>query len=167
MKDNQKSKHQLMDELATLRKRIAELENSETRCKFVERFVEELRGEYFFYAHDTNGVFTHVSPSITDVLGYTREEFLTHFTEYLTDNPINKDVVHFTEKSLKGERQPPYEVEVFHKNGEIRTLEVTEVPLLDDHGNVTAVQGIAHDITARKKAEEEHFKNEQRTRAVF
>ena len=167
MKDSQKSKQQLMNELATLRKRVAELENSETRCKFVEGFIEELKDEYFFYVHDAKGVFTYAGPSITDVLGYTREEFFTHFTEHLTDNPINKGVVHFTEQALQGERQPPYEVEVFHKNGEIRTLEVTEVPLLDDHGNVIAVQGIAHDITSRKKAEEEHFKNEQRTRAVF
>ncbi|MBM4135886.1 MAG: sensor domain-containing diguanylate cyclase [Nitrospira sp.] len=125
----------------------------ESEIKY-RRFVENLRQEHFFYRHNTDGVFTYLSPSITDVLGYSQEEFLTHFTEYLTDNPINKEVIHHTELSIKGIQQPPYEVEIYHKDGSIHRLEVSEFPVLDNKGNVVGVEGLAHDVTERKRMEE-------------
>ena len=50
------------------------------------RMVEGLKRDYFFYCHDRDGVFTYISPSIRNILGYSVKEFLKHFTEYLTDN---------------------------------------------------------------------------------
>lgn len=126
------------------------LQQSEERYR---RLVENLREEYFFYSHGTDGVITYVSPSITDVLGYSQNDFFKHYTEYLTPNPINKKVENHTELSIKGEIQPPYELEIYHRNGTIRMLEVREVPVFDESGNVIAVEGITHDITERKKAE--------------
>ncbi len=54
----------------------------------------------------------------------------------------------------KGIKQPPYEVEIYHKNGLVKTLKVQEVPVFDEKGQVVAVEGIAEDITSRKKSEE-------------
>lgn len=119
------------------------------------RLVEGLKGEYFFYQHDSKGFFTYVSPSIKSVLGYGQEQFLKHFTEYLTDNPVNKEVRKHTRESLRGKAQPPYKVEAFHAGGGRRWLEVFEVPVTDAAGKVEAVDGIAHDITARIKADAE------------
>ena len=118
-----------------------------------DRLVENLEEEYFFYSHDPKGVFFYVSPSITNILGYNRGEFQTHFTEFLTDNPINKKAVAHTTKSIEGEHQPPYEVEIRHKNGSVHRLEVAEYPLKNKNGRVLAVEGIAHDITRRVVAE--------------
>ncbi|MEE9612293.1 MAG: response regulator, partial [Desulfatiglandales bacterium] len=148
-----------------LDKKIRELEDERQRLEASEqryrRLVEALREDYFFYTQTPDGVFSYISPSITNVLGYTQEEFLVHYTEYLTDNPINKAVVRHTELSIKGEKQPPYEVEIYHKDGSTRYLEVTEEPVLDKDGNVIAVEGIAHDITNRKAAEEELKKTKE------
>jgi PAS domain S-box-containing protein len=119
------------------------------------RLVENLKQEYFFYSHGTDGIFTYMSPSMENVLGYTEQEFLTHYTEYLTDNPINKEVVHHTELSIQGKQQPPYEIEIFHKNGDVHRLEVSEAPVFDAAGKVTAVEGIAHDITERLRARQQ------------
>ena len=37
----------------------------------------------------SDGVFTYVASSVTRFLGYTVDEFLTHFRQYLTDHPTN------------------------------------------------------------------------------
>ena len=133
------------------RKRIEDaLERSEEK---IQRVIEQLRDDYFFYRHDTKGIFTHVSPSVTNVLGYSPEEFLTSYTTYLTDNPINKIAKKDTELSIKGIQQEPYEVEIYHKEGHTVVIEVQEVSIAYEQGKVVAVEGLAHNITRRKKAE--------------
>ncbi len=109
---------------------------------------------YFFYAHDTEGIFTYISPSTKTVTGYTEEEFLKHYQTYLTDNPINKETVRHTNRSLAGEQQPPYEVEMIHKDGHNARLEVSEIPIFNTNGDVIAVEGICQDITPRIQADD-------------
>lgn len=116
--------------------------------------IENLRTEYFFYRHNVNGIFEYVSPSIIHVLGYSQEEFFTHYTEYLTDNPINEIADKKTKLAMNGIQQLPYEIEIYNIQKNIHTLEISEVPIIDDEGNVSSVEGIAHDITSQKKAEE-------------
>ena len=115
------------------------------------RLIENLRDNYFFYSHSTEGIFTYISSSITTILGYSPEEFLTHYSEYMTDNPINNEVVRHTELSIKGIKQLPYEVEIYHKDGSRRMLKVQEVPVFDKKSKVIAVEGIAEDITGIKQ----------------
>ena len=76
---------------------------------------------------------------------------------------IGKNVMRFIEQSRKGIRQPPYEIEIFHKNGNIHRLEITEEPILNRNGQVIAVEGIAHDITQRIKTQEEREKLQKRS----
>ena len=118
------------------------------------RLVESLQDNFFFYSHNTEGVFTYISPSIMNVLGYSQEEFLTHFSKYMTDNPSNEEVIKHTDLSLKGIKQPPYEVEIYHNDCSVISFKVQEVPIFDEEGKVIAVEGIAEDFTNRKKFEE-------------
>jgi PAS domain S-box-containing protein len=115
------------------------------------RLVENLREEYFFYSHDINGMFQYISPSITNILGYSQKEFLSHYTEYLTDDPINTKVIKHTDLSIMGVQQPAYEVEIYHKDGSIKRLQVLEVPILNPEGQVISIEGIAHDITESRE----------------
>ncbi len=126
------------------------------------RLVENLSQEYFFYQHGIDGVFTYVSPSIKNMLGYTPAEFMIHYKDTLTDNPINDEVVKHSELSIKGIRQPLYEAEVYHKDRSRRILEIVEMPIKNKDGDVIAVEGIAHDITLRKTAEESLRESEHR-----
>jgi len=151
-------RHMQMNLEELVKARTHELVSSNDRLRQSEdkfrRIVESLHDEYFFYSHDINGVFTYISPSIKGVLGYDTDEFLTNFSDYFTDNPINELVHHYTEGSVRGEQQPAYELEVYSKDRSVCILEVKESPVFDKQGNVDAVEGIAHDITLRKQIEE-------------
>jgi PAS domain S-box-containing protein len=117
--------------------------------------VENIGSVFFLYSHDTTGVFTYVSPSLTTILGYSSEEFLTDFDKYFTNSPINDEVLRHTELSISGQQQPRYQVEVFAKNGNVHLFEVLESPRFDNNGKVISVDGIAQDITDRSKIEKE------------
>ena len=108
----------------------------------------------FLFRHDAQGVFSYVSSSIRDVLGYEPEAFLGHYMEFTTDHPANKAALAHTAGSLRGVQQPPYEVQAHAANGHRRWLSVSEVPVRDDSGGVVAVEGFAQDITERKRTEE-------------
>lgn len=141
-----------------LDQKVRDLEQEREALKQSEEkyrhLVESIQNYYFFYTYDTEGVFTYLSPSIEVVLGYTPEEFIVHYPECLTDNPVNKEVERYTELSIKGEEQPYYELEIVAKDGSVHWLEVKEAPVFDQQGNVSHVEGIAHDITERKQVEE-------------
>ena len=148
------------------KRKIAENALRESEIKY-RRLVESLKHEYFFYTHDTKGVFTYVSPSIKNILGYTAEEFLTHFSEYMTDSLINAKVESYTAQSIKGIEQAPYELEILHKNGEVRILEVKEVPIFDGDNKVFFVEGIAHDVSEQRIAQEKIRESEEQYRILF
>lgn len=114
-----------------------------------------LERTHFLYSHDVNGNFTYLSPSITAILGYQPEEFQTHYSAYLTDNPVNREAARRTTLGIQGRQQPPYELEIFHRNGDRRWLEVTEVPVTGENGAVIGVEGIARDISDKKQVEQE------------
>jgi PAS domain S-box-containing protein len=141
---------EVVQDLSKLRKAEEALHKSEKKYR---RLVESLERDYIIYSHDMDGNFTYLSPSVVNVLGYSQDEFKGHYTEYLTDNPINNDVDEHTNSALRGEKQAPYEAEFWHKNGNRVHLRVTEVPVFDEKGNVLGIEGIVQDITEFKQAE--------------
>ncbi len=121
----------------------------------------------FIYRHDAKGVFYYLSPTVEKVTGYTVEEWRKHYTTYLTENPNNQHVVEATEKTLKtGEKHPPYQVEIRHKDGSTITLEVNEQPIFEE-GVVVGIVCVARDITARVKAERALADSEEEHRMIL
>jgi len=135
------------------------------------RMLENLKDEFMFFSHDVNKAFTLLSPSVKNILGYTQEEYKKNIDELWTDHPVNVEGRKHTELSIQGIRQPPYEVDVFHKDRSSRRLMVIETPILDDQSQVAFVEGVARDITEKRRVEEklekyrEHLEElvEQRT----
>ncbi|MCF6147633.1 MAG: EAL domain-containing protein [Candidatus Kuenenia sp.] len=137
-----------------LQQEVAERTQAEEKLRKSEekyrRLVENLRDNYFFFTRDATGIFTYISPSIKNILGYTQEEFHTSYFEYLTDNPANNNAIQCSALSREGIKQPPYELEIYHKDGSIRILQLQEVPVFDHEKKVLSIEGIAKDITGIK-----------------
>jgi len=131
-------------------------ESAETIKKNEEtlRLVVEGSPDFFFYIHDSKGVFTYVSPSVESITGHSVGGWMSHYTRFLTDNPINEDVVRYTERTLDtGEITDSYPVEILHKNGSRIMLEVYERPILEN-GMVVGIRGVARDVTELCRAAE-------------
>lgn len=171
MKDENKTKKQLINELLELRQRIAELVTSESQRKQTEEALHESMAQVsalaeeqqillkhtrdFVYRHNTQGIFNYLSPAVEKITGYSVEEWHTHYTNYLTDNPINEKVIAYTEETLRtGKERPPYIVEIRHKDGRHVLLEVNERGYFRD-GKVAGIIGVARDVTECMQTEEE------------
>ena len=159
------------DQTTRLKEEIEERKQAEEKAKQsqkkFQRLVENLENKYFFYSHGADGIFTYLSPSITSILGYSQEEFMLHYEDKLTDHPINKQVIAHSKLSLHGEKQSPYRLEIFHKNGFKRWLEVSERPIFDKDGRVIAVEGLANDVTKEQSASEEMRQTNKHLEKLF
>jgi PAS domain S-box-containing protein len=154
----------------TERKRAEEAlrDSSDALTKMVEEqnvLLEHTRD--FVYRHDTNGLFNYLSPAVEQVTGYSVQEWWKHYTAYMTDNPINKKVIEYTEETLRtGRERPPYLVEIAHKDGRPVMLEVGERPYFEE-GKVAGIVGVARDVTERHRAEVALRESEQRLEAIL
>jgi PAS domain S-box-containing protein len=100
--------------------------------------------------------YTYVSPSATKITGYTPEE---HYADpdlgfkiaLEEDRPL-------LEALARGEDaaaiKRPLELRMRRKDGSVFWTELVNVPILDAQGRVVAVEGIARDITERKRIED-------------
>ena len=96
----------------------------------------------------------YISPSVTDVLGYTPEEFYAD-----PDFPlkiVHPDERQELEKIMRGgegfeERKI---LRYMHKNGSSIWIEQVVVPIYDEAGNLVAMEGISRNITERKNFEQ-------------
>ncbi len=125
----------------------------------IQQIVENFGDEYFFYSRNPDGDFSYMSASIKNILGYTSEEFKTRFKDLLTHNPSNKKLdmcrlkSNTNESPSKGKRT--YVIEVFDKNGNIKTLQLTEYPETGGDTEVLEYRGIGSNITEKRKKEDE------------
>lgn len=141
----------------TIARDLSERRRAEVKLTASEdllRIIVDGTLDMFFYVHNARGVFTYVSPSIERLTGHSPEEWKTHFTKFLTANPINKKAREYTNRAMrKGIPGPVYLCEVRHADGRPVLLEINEKPIFRE-GKVIGIQGVARDITERKRLEE-------------
>jgi two-component system, cell cycle sensor histidine kinase and response regulator CckA len=107
--------------------------------------------------------YTFVSPSVTDVLGYTVEEIMSlHPLDGLTPDSREKVIEAFQEElaseaSGHGGKYAARteEIERYHKDGSTLWEQITTTFLRDGLGKPVGILGISHDITSRKRMEDE------------
>ena len=116
---------------------------------------------------DSRGVYTYVSPKVTELLGYRVEEVLGK-TPFDLMPAGEADRIALVVQTLLDNAQPIRNLENInvHKDGHLVVLETSGVPILGLAGNVVGYRGIDRDITDRKQMEERLKKSEHRFRSL-
>ena len=142
------SNQQLAASELELKAAIHQLRESELKLKNIIDNSTNL-----FYSHSPDHKLSFVSPQVRHYLGCEPEEAMREWTNFITDNPINRIGVERTQKAIEtGERQPTYELELRRKDGSTLFVEVREAPVVEN-GKVVSVVGSLADISDRKIAE--------------
>ena len=138
----------------------------ESRDKY-EQLIEHLEDEYFFFSKAITGTLLFVSASVKKILGYELKEYRDIYEKIYTDNPLNKKARQHEENLKKGLPQPKYLAEVYDHKKQPKLLEISEVAVFTEEGKLVSIEGLAHDVTEQKKAEELIKEQEEKYRMLF
>lgn len=158
------SNHETEAELASLRQRVAELEEQLARAAtdsfhvlasgFDVQYLLDALVVPIFYK-DASGRYAGCNAAFAAFLGRDRAQIIGR-TAYDLAPPHLADVYHQADMNLMRQRTTQiYEAEVRAAQGELRYVRFSKAPLFDPSGNVIGLIGAIEDITERKKAEKE------------
>ena len=169
MKNMDKTKEELLAEIAELNRRIEILENAEAaRRKAVEEALRESEAKYrqlFEYAPAAiyeidliTGKIISVNAVACEYSGYTKEEFLElRAWDFLTEQSLIKQFERH-DKIMRGVSVPDIaETEIIAKDGR-EICGLINSRLEYENGKPVRVTTVFHDITEKKKLEQELFK---------
>lgn len=136
----------------TDRKRMAEaLRESEERYRLL---AENVKDAIYRYEFKPEKGFKYVSRAIGHITGYGQDE-------YYKDPELFFHIIHEDDRAaaqsyLAGTAMTdkPYALRIVRKDGVFVWIEMSNSPVLDSHGGLVAIEGIARDITGRVEAEQ-------------
>jgi PAS domain S-box-containing protein len=166
MKDENKTKEKLINELVELRHRVAQLERLETEHKQTEEALRESEKRYrdlyesapnaYFSVSAVDGSILRCNTAAFLLLGYNKQEMLcmkvldlyadTHDGKFKAEKVFNL--------FKAGESIRDVILQMRHKNGDPVWISLSVEPVRDSEGNVVESRSMAIDITERKRAEE-------------
>ncbi len=161
MRDEEKTKEQLANELAELRQRVAELEAANTEHKQAEREERRLYLEGVLGAApdaiatlDARHRIVEWNPGAERLFGYSQEEVIGQDIDDLITNPHTfGEAVGFTRIVMGKGELPPVETIRYRKDGSPVDVIVAGSPILVGDKFIGAV-AVYTDITEHKRAEE-------------
>ena len=175
MNDQSKTKHELIQELVFLRKRIAELSQYESEQKKAEESLLESEDKYkslienipdiIFITIDLEGKITFISKRTKEILGYENEETINMSIFNFIPEEDHQRVMETLQKGMKGEKIKHVQLPVTAKSGKKLFFDFSFSRIYKD-GVVVGAQGTAVDVTERKQAEEALRYSEERYRRI-
>ncbi len=131
--------------------RAAALAESEDRYRRLAEGATDI-----IFTVDLKGKFTYVNPRIQEVLGYRPEELLGRPSiAYVA--PKDQDIVRAVfARALRGESAfDVFEIDAITRDGSTVPLELGSSTIYDAEGRIIGRQGIARELTDRRRLEEE------------
>ena len=143
---------ELRREIAERERTAAVLRESEARFRLLAEHADDI---VFRYRVRPNAGWEYVGPSSRAILGHAPEDFYAHPRLPLRmvvaeDRPALMAVLR-----AKSEPETPLTLRWRHKDGTSVWLEQRHKRLHDEQGRVVAIEGIARDVSERKRQEEE------------
>ncbi|MDQ1335329.1 MAG: hypothetical protein QG552_2279, partial [Thermodesulfobacteriota bacterium] len=162
MKDDHKTKKQLIDELTELRSQNAALKESESAENY-RSLVENIRD--VIYELDSQGVVLYISPAVRGMLGFDSAEIVgKNFTELAHKDDLSRLTEWFSE--LRKGIEQPFDYRIRNKSGEFRWAGTRIRPILAE-GLFRGARGILVDVTEQRRMVEALRESEEKYRSVF
>ena len=164
MKDENKTKEQLLSELREIRKIIVELQASETELKKMKEAIKESENKYKFIVDNSKeiililgkkGKIIFANKRALTGFGYSKKEIIGQsITRFLTKDCIKK-ALYALDQEFLGRPQPEMVFKIKTKSGEIRYLEFAKgSTFVLERGKLIGILISARDITEQKRTEE-------------
>jgi PAS domain S-box-containing protein len=131
---------------------------SEEKYRDILQSIEEL-----YYEVDLGGNLTISNESMSEILGYSKDELIgMDNRQYMDEETAKKVYQTFNQVYRTGVPAKAFDWKLIRKDGTKRILETSVSLLRDSKGRPTGFYGIGRDITERKRAEEEWRTEKQR-----
>ena len=177
MKNKDKTKEQLTNELAEMRQRIAEWEASENQDKQAKEALRESEEKHRtilesieegYYEVDIHGNFTFFNDSMCKILGYPKDELMGMNNRQYMDKENAKRVYQtFNKVYTTGKPDKGFDYELTRKDGTRRHVEASVSLMRDAEGERTGFRGILRDVTQRKQIEAELIQTRNFLQNIF
>jgi len=175
MRDEDKTKKQLITELAEMRRRIAELEKIDVERKQVEESLKESEARLMVFAEqlpnmifiNKKGRVIYANKKCESVTGYKRDEFYSSDFDFLTlIAPEYRELVKSNfRRHMNGEEVEPYEYTLITKAG--KRIDVILSTNLITYDGESAILGILTDISEHKRMDLALKESEEKFRTLF
>jgi PAS domain S-box-containing protein len=139
------------------------LRASETRF----RDVLDAAGEYIWEL-DTQGLYTFVSPRISELLGDAPDAIIGHSPfEWMPTEEAERVKAYFF--TIQVQQLPFHDLEhcSIHRDGHLVWQRVAGLPMFDEHGQLIGYRGAGLDISERKDAEMQLQEQAQHTQTIL
>jgi PAS domain S-box-containing protein len=163
MKNEDKSREQIVKELDEARRHIDELEKSEIQQRY--RIIVDTADEGI-WVFDEEYLSTFVNNRMVNLLGYEYDEIMGRSLSFFL---FEEDLPDFQEKAARRRHgiAERYERRIRRKDNTILWAHVSATPIMDKGGRFQGSFAMFTDITERKEAEKALLESEKKYRSIF
>ncbi len=149
-----------------MEKEIAQKSLSFEHKDFVnDPFLEAL--DEWVWEMDVNGIHTYSNGAVEKILGYKVEEVVGYSTTKLwLDSSLQRNLDYFKKSLAEGKGWKNFPAYFKHKNGSVKILDSSAIPVYNKHNKLAGYRGIDRDITLRIQNENELKTQQQHVKLI-